>query len=132
MSVVDAHQLRSLLVVRDGSESTPQFGMIKEQLQSADNNQGHHEHQAGQHPYRHAARQVEVKNFQVTGLQPAAVGAEGLQQGVLQKNADTERDENRTKNVAIQRTVENPTVQAITQQRHDRNDQHNRDEPEDT
>src|SRR5258707_5929786 len=122
MSVVDAHQLRSLLVVRDGAESTPQFGMIQEQLQSADDNQGDHKHEAGQHPYLHAARQVEVKRFQVTGLQPAAVRAEGLQQGVLQKNTDTERDENRTKNVAVQRTIENPTLQAITQQSHERSD----------
>src|ERR1700756_610554 len=122
MSVVDAHQLRSLLVVRDGAESAPEFGMIQEQLQSTNYDQSDQEHQAGQHPYRHAARQVEVKRFQVTGLQPAAVSAEGLQQGVLQKNADTERDENRTKNVAVQRPIENPTLQAITQQRHDGND----------
>src|SRR4029077_19858023 len=122
MSVVDAHQLRSLLVVRNGSESAPQFGSIQEQLQSADYDQGDQEHQAGQHPYRHAARQVEVKSFQVTGLQPAAVRAEGLQQGVLQKNTDTERDEHRTKNVAVQRPIENPTLQAITQQRHEGND----------
>ena len=108
MSVVDAHQLRGLPVVRNGAESAPEFGMIQEQLQSTNYDQGDHEHQAGQHPYRHAARQVEVKSFQITGLQAAAVGAEGLEQGVLQKNANTERDENRTKNVAIQRTIKIP------------------------
>src|ERR1700741_2500231 len=122
MSVVDAHELRSLLVVGDRAESAPQFSMIQEQLQSADNNQGDNKHEAGQHPYRHAARQVEVKSFQVTGVQPAAVRAEGLQQGILQKDADAERDENRTKNVAIQRPIENPTLQTITQQCHERND----------
>src|SRR5260370_19954342 len=113
MSVVDAHQLCRFLVVGYGAESASELGMVQEQLQSADNNQGDHEHQAGQYPYRHSARQVDVQSFQVTGLQPAAVGAEGLQQGVLQKDADTERDENRTKDVAVQRTIENPTLQGI-------------------
>src|SRR5260370_39059304 len=116
MRVVDAHQLRSLLVVRDGAESTPQFGMIQEQLQSADYNQGDNKHQAGQHPYRHAARQVEGKSFQITRLQAAAGGPGGLGQGALQEKADTERDENRTKNVAVPRPVENPTLQGIAQE----------------
>src|SRR5260370_14555264 len=108
MSVVDAHQLCRFLVVGYGAESASELGMVQEQLQSADNNQGDHEHQAGQYPYRHSARQVDVQSFQVTGLQSPAVGAEGLHQGVLQENTDTERDQNRTKEVAVLLTMQNP------------------------
>jgi hypothetical protein len=86
MSVVDAHQLCSFLVVGYGAKSASEFGMVQEQLQSADHHKGDNEHQAGQHPYRYVARQVDVQSFQVTDLQSPAVGAEDLEQGVLQKN----------------------------------------------
>src|ERR1700739_3440519 len=100
MSVVDAHQLGRFRVAGYGAESASEFGMVQEQLQSADHHQGDNEHQAGQQPCRHAARQIDVQSFQVTGLQSPAVGAEDLEQGVLQKNAQTERDQNRRTAVA--------------------------------
>src|SRR6266403_5402978 len=100
MSVVDAHQLCGFLVVGYGTESASEFGMVQEQLQTADHHQRDNEHQAGQHSYRHAARQIDMQSFQVTGLQSPAVGAEDLEQGVLQKNAQTERDQNRRTAVA--------------------------------
>jgi hypothetical protein len=87
MSIVDAHQLRSFLVVGYAAESASEFGMVQEQLQSADNNKRDNEHQTGQHPYSYAGREVDVQSFQITGLQSPAVGAEDLQQSVLQKNA---------------------------------------------
>jgi hypothetical protein len=86
MSVVDAHKLRSFLIVGYTAESASEFGMVQEQLQSADHNKRDNEHQAGQYPYSYAGRQVDMQSFQITGLQSPAVGAEDLQQSVLQKN----------------------------------------------
>jgi hypothetical protein len=100
MMIVDTHKLCSFLIVRYGAESPPQFGVVQQQLQPADNSKSDNEHQAGEDPHRQASRQVDAQCFQITDLQSPAVSAEDLEQGVLKNNAYTERDEDRRQDLA--------------------------------
>ncbi|MNN71815.1 hypothetical protein D3C81_1877860 [compost metagenome] len=79
MAVIYAHQLGGLLVVRGGAEGAAQAGLVEQQLQPADHQQGAAEHHQRHHPEADSA-EGNAGHFQVALGQLAAVGAEELQQ----------------------------------------------------
>ncbi|MCY1391038.1 hypothetical protein D9M71_58660 [compost metagenome] len=122
VAVVDAHQLRGGLVVRGGAEGAAQAGLVEQELQAADHRQGAAEYQQRHHAEAEATH-GDAGHFQVALGELPAVGAEELQQQVLQDDRQPEGHQQRRQDVVAEGAVEQLPLQAVADHEHHRHHQ---------
>ena len=122
VAVVDAHQLGGVGIVGGGAEGAAEAGAIEQKLQAADRQHRHREHQQRIDPDRDAARKLQARGLDRALLQPVGVGAEALQQPVLDDHRNAEGDEQRRQQPAAEREVQQAALQRVAEHEHHRHD----------
>ncbi len=77
---------------------------------------------SGSTPIHTPCAELEARDLDLAGLEPAAVGGEQLQQRVLDDDREPERHQQRRQQVVAERAVEQRALQPIADRRHDRHD----------
>src|ERR1700722_17710123 len=89
LAVVDAHQLGGVGIVGDGAKSAPEAGAVEQKLQAAEREQRDAENQERIDADRDAA-ELQARSLDRALLEPLGVGAEALQQPVLDDDRNAE------------------------------------------
>jgi hypothetical protein len=126
VAVVDAHEPRRLAVVGGGAEGAAQLRAVEQQLQRRDDRDRAGEHDQRQPADGELAADTQAGRLQDPGLQLAAVSGEDLEQGILDDDRQPEGHEQRREDVAAQRQVEDPALQGVAQNPHQRHDDQER------
>ncbi len=128
VTVVEADELRHVLVVGGGAERAPDRRAVEQPLQAGDHRDRERELDERQRPDREAGAELDAVDLDRAGLQPAAVGREQFQEPVLDDHRQAERHQERRQQIVAQGAVEQAALQRVADQRHQRHDHRERGE----
>ncbi len=118
LAIVDAHQLGGVGVVGDCAEGAADAGAVKQKLQAGDGEDRDRKNQERINADVDAAGQVQARGLDRAFLEPMVVGAETLQQPVLDDDRNAEGDEKRRQQPAAERLIQQAALQRVAQRKH--------------
>src|SRR5580704_3590963 len=106
LAIIDAHQFGGVGIVGDGAKGAAKPRAIKQQLQAGDGQYGDRQHDDRKDTDIDAVRKVHACGLDRAYLEPVIVGAEALQQSVLDDDRNAERDQERRQQAAAESLIQ--------------------------